>query len=312
MPIVSVIVPVFNVEKYIRRCLESIKKQTLSDIEIIVVNDGTPDNSMDIVHELAKDDKRISILNHEKNMGLMWTRRTGYMAATGNYISFCDSDDYLPSNALEILYGKAIKTNADIVSGNYFYITSDGNEHIGSNNLVYGNSPNEVYKSLLQNKFQHCLWGKIYKNSLFQKYTYETFKNVTNGEDGALFYQVLRNANFVVQINHPVYYYVQNSMSSTQRRYNENAIRSICILNKIRVQVISAYPELKKDLNKCVTNILCMLYAQGYHRDANLRKYINEFGLSTWISLRYILNYLNYIQYIKVFSKRCLLSFIQK
>ena len=126
MPKVSVIVPVYNVEKFIRRCLISIQQQSLDDIEIIVVNDATPDNSMAIVQELAKDDHRITILNHEKNLGPMCTRETGYMAAIGDYITFCDSDDYMPKDALEKLYSTAVASNADIVSGNSIYLTVKG------------------------------------------------------------------------------------------------------------------------------------------------------------------------------------------
>ena len=83
MPKVSVVVTVYNVEKYIRRCIESIQKQTIKDIEIIVVDDGTPDNSMSIVEEIAHNDDRIRIILHEKNMGLMWARKPGYTTANG-------------------------------------------------------------------------------------------------------------------------------------------------------------------------------------------------------------------------------------
>ena len=309
MPKVSVIVPVYNVEKFIRRCLISIQQQSLDDIEIIVVNDATPDNSMAIVQELAKDDHRITILNHEKNMGLMWTRRTGYMAATGDYITFCDSDDYLSTNALNILFNEAVRTDADIVSGNYKYIKTNGEIVQQENRLSYGNDTKGVLKSLLQKEFGHNLWGKIYKTSLLQDNILKTYKYVTNGEDGILFYQLLNYVNKVVQIDSSVYFYCQNNESSTQHRYNEKAIWSICLLNKTRFQVVSNFSLLEEDLNRCITNILCLLYAEGYHRDANLRKCIHECNLDDFVSWKNIVKYLDYRRFIRTFVCSIIRSF---
>lgn len=301
MPKVSVLVPVYNVERYISRCLESLLRQTMYDIEIIVVDDCSPDSSMCIVKELASTDKRIKMIRHKQNMGLMWTRRTGYMAAKGDFITFCDSDDHLPLDALENLYTKALETGADIICGNFVRVSVDKKEIIKQNELRYGNKPEYVYKALLRKEFQHNLCGKLFKTSLLQNYVYQTYEHMTNGEDGCLFYQIVQHVNKVEVIDSSVYYYVQNLESSTQKRLNENAINSICILNKTRVQVLSAYPELKKDLIKCVTNILCSLYAGGYHHDANLHKHIHENGLEDYVSIGKIVKYLDYGSYFRTY-----------
>ena len=102
---VSVVIPIYNVEKYIEGCLKSICNQTLKDIEILCINDGTPDKSMKIVEKIAKKDKRIKIINKE-NGGLSSARNAGIDNAKGKYIYFIDSDDQLKENALEILYNK--------------------------------------------------------------------------------------------------------------------------------------------------------------------------------------------------------------
>ena len=284
MSLVSVIIPVYNVEKYIRRCIESIQKQTIKDIEIIVVDDGTPDNSMSIVEEIANSDNRIKIIRHDKNMGLMWARKTGYMAANGGYIVFCDSDDYLPSDSIEILLGEAEKTQADIVSGDYIYVKVDGSQIMKHNKLKYGNDKLSVLKSLLRFDLNHTLWGKLYRSSILKDYSYKTYEHFTNGEDGCLFYQLVENINKMIQINKPVYYYMQNMQSSTQVRLRENAIKSICIVNKTRHDIITKYPELNKDLKKCITNVMCSLYAQGYGKNEKLDYYINEYGLSGYVT----------------------------
>lgn len=303
---VSVVVPIYNVEKYIRRCIDSIQKQSLQDIEIIVVNDSTPDNSMSIVEELAKEDRRIRIFNFDKNRGPMCARETGYIAATGDYITFCDGDDYMPIDALENLYCEVLKTNADIVSGNYIYITTTGEEIRDENKLPYGNDAKGVLKSLLRKEFAQSLWGKLFRKSLLQDYKYQTYEHATNAEDGCLLYQVLPHANKVIQIGAFVYYYMQNIESSTQRRFNENAIRSICVANKTKIQTVSVYLELKEDLNKCVTNIICSLYAKGYHHNVNLRKYIHDNGLDVFVSWLYIVRYLDFRFFMKIYIRQIL------
>ena len=304
MPKVSVLIPVYNVEKYIRRCLASIQQQSLSDIEIVVVNDATPDNSMAIVRELAQSDSRIKILEHEKNMGLMWTRKTGYKVATGDYVTFCDSDDYLPLDALETLYVEAVKSGADIVSGNYTYVTSSGKNVLKRNKLPYGNKPVDVYKALLCNDMQHSLWGKLFRRSLLQDYNYQTYEHATNGEDGCLLYQIVKHVNEVVQIDKSVYWYVQNTGSSSQRRYNENAIRSMCLTNSVIVNSVFAFPVLQKQLNRRITNSLCKLFAEGYGKDFNLWKHISQNRLQRFVSIGYIIRYLNYMNAAKIVIKR--------
>ncbi len=304
---VSVVVTVYNVEKFIRRCIESIQKQTIKDIEIIVVDDGTPDNSMDIVEEIAKSDERITIIRHEKNMGLMWARRTGYMAANGEYIAFCDSDDYLPVDSIENLLIEAERSHADIVSGNYMCITVDGQRTIFQNKLKYGNDKVSVFKSLLRDEIKHTIWGKLYRASILKDYPYKTYEHFTNGEDGCLFYQIVENTEKIVQIDKSVYYYMQNMQSSTHVRYKEKSIKSICILNNTRHHIISKYPELKKELCEYITNVVCSLYAQGYDKDAKLDDYIKEYGLSSYVTLSSIIKNCKLLNLVRMIVRRAIL-----
>lgn len=304
---VSVVVTVYNVEKYIQRCIVSIQNQTIKDIEIVVVDDGSPDNSMNIVEEIARNDDRIKVIRHEKNMGLMWARKTGYMAANGEYIAFCDSDDYLPEDSIELLLNEAEKTQADIVSGDYIYVTISGRQRICHNTLRYGNDIIPVFKALLKRELRHSIWGKLYRASILKGYPYKTYEKFTLGEDGCLFYQIVENINKIVQIDKPVYYYMQNLQSSTRVRYKEQAIKSICILNRMRNDVISKYPELKDELQKCVTNILCILYTRGYDKDAKLDCYIKKYGLSNYISFTNIIKYCKFNNLLRLIIKRLFL-----
>lgn len=117
-PSISIIIPVFNQEKYLGKCLHSVIRQTFKDIEIILVNDGSTDNSLRICHKYAKKDNRIVVVD-QHNKGLTQARKTGFLKASGEYVSFVDSDDYLASDALTRLYYFSQEKNADMVVGNY-------------------------------------------------------------------------------------------------------------------------------------------------------------------------------------------------
>ena len=114
MPLVSIIVPIYNVEQYLAECLDSLVNQTLKDIEIICVNDGSPDNSADVVREYIQADSRIKLIEQE-NRGLSGARNTGLKVAKGEYVYFMDSDDWLESDAMDICYQVAVTKGVDVV-----------------------------------------------------------------------------------------------------------------------------------------------------------------------------------------------------
>lgn len=123
-PTVSIVIPIYNVEKYLRSCLTSVQRQIMGDFEAILVNDCTPDNSMVIAEEFAAEDPRFIIINHEVNKDLGGARNTGIQNAQGEYILFLDSDDHLPIDALYLLVEKARETNSDQVFGDMFWMRS--------------------------------------------------------------------------------------------------------------------------------------------------------------------------------------------
>lgn len=134
MPEISVIVPVYNVEKYVRKCLESIISQTFHDIEVVVLNDGSTDSSPQIVENIAQKDKRVKLFSH-KNMGLGPTRNRGIELAEGKYLAFVDSDDYISPTMLERLHERAIAEDADVTCGETVYV--DENNVIGKKRCDY-------------------------------------------------------------------------------------------------------------------------------------------------------------------------------
>lgn len=218
---VSIIIPVYNTEKFLSRCLDSLQKQTLHDLEIIIINDQTPDNSMQIATEFAKKDSRIRILENSQNMGPMWSRREGYSRAKGEYIVFCDSDDYFPIDALKILYETAQTNGSDLVIGAYTYLSISGEEKTFRTGAQQVLSQEDLYKALLTGKIPHSLWAKIYHRRLFDGFDYETFIHHTNGEDMILLYQLVNQSHKIIIIEDSTYYYCQNALSITQNNLSE-------------------------------------------------------------------------------------------
>lgn len=168
---VSVIVPIYNVEKYLSECLESICNQTLKDIEIICVNDGSTDNSLKILEEFVKKDNRVVIFS-QPNGGLSAARNSGLKIANGEYIAFVDSDDYIQPDFLEKLYLNALRTKSDIVAGGVIYL-EDGK----FNNKNYINKVTfrlgKDYITSIEDKYNFMssvvVWNKLYKNDLINR-----------------------------------------------------------------------------------------------------------------------------------------------
>ena len=169
--LLSVIIPVYNLEKYIDKCLDSLLVQTYSNLEIIVVNDGSTDKSLSILNEYKKKDSRIQIID-KQNEGVSKARLDGMKRATGQYIGFVDGDDIVEEDMFELLMNNAIKYNADISHCGYSMDFPNGHsdKYYGTDRIVIQNNK-EGLKDLLEGKFiEPGLWNKIYKKSLIEDF----------------------------------------------------------------------------------------------------------------------------------------------
>lgn len=179
MPKVSIIVPLYNVERYLDRCMQSLLGQTLKDIEIIMVDDGSPDNCPKMCDEYAKIDNRVKVV-HKANAGLGYARNSGLDVATGEYVAFVDSDDYVDSDAYQTMYDEAVKVNADYVCCGYKRIKNgkcvweyngiphNKNQIIGENDClkVLGGMLCENKSQGLFRHYDFAVWHGIYRLSL--------------------------------------------------------------------------------------------------------------------------------------------------
>lgn len=228
-PKVSVVVPIYNVENYLGKCIESIINQTLKDIEIILVNDGSTDNSGIIADDYAKLDKRIKVI-HQENAGQGQARNIGISISNGEYIGFIDSDDWIDVNMYEYLYKSISRNNADIGVCSRRGYNEDGS--IGHTKLVENNEIFYIDKNIGEYVVKHLFYphtvsscNKLYKSDLIKKNNI-MFKSVDEvGSEDALFnYCTLLNTKKVVTVR-TVFYNGLEREGSTTRKYKENSMK---------------------------------------------------------------------------------------
>lgn len=236
---VSVIVPIYNVERYLDKCLDSLVNQTLEEIQIILVNDGSPDNSQDIIDKyLRLYPWKIMSLTKE-NGGLSDARNYGIEYATGEYIGFVDSDDYLDITMYEKLYNRAIEKNAEIVVCGYYGIDEEtekyrylqkGNMHHFDQNLY--ENPKLLYINA------PYAWNKIFKRDLFIK-NQMRFPKGKIYEDIATVYPLMLHANRISKVNEPLYYYILKRKGAITATFSESLLQiysSLSMLNEYYIE----------------------------------------------------------------------------
>lgn len=225
MDLISVIVPIYNVQQYIERCIVSLKHQTYSNIEIILVDDGSTDDCPQICDAFAKTDSRIKVI-HKVNGGLSDARNTGLLEAKGKMIAFVDSDDWVSPYFIEAMYDIMQCQFADIVECDV--IRSDGSPIVSdfSDNLeVTGYNTLEALKLLISDTvFHQHVWNKLYKRNVIRDIFFEYGKC---NEDEFWTYQVFGNATRIIKVSAPLYYYFQRPESIMGQGYKLNRLDAI-------------------------------------------------------------------------------------
>ena len=203
---ISIVAPVYNVEKYLDKFLKSIINQTIKDFELLLVTDCPTDNSLEICEKYQKIDNRIKIIKQEKNGGVAKARNRGLAEASGEYIMLADSDDYLPSDALEHLLTLLNNTDADIAMGG-FYFDIEGEikkKKFRAYKKIYNHK--EAIKAHLN---FHTLygypWGKLFKREILTNV--KDPEDMSSGDDGVFSFLALKNAKNIAFTDYPVYYY---------------------------------------------------------------------------------------------------------
>ena len=246
---VSIIVPVYNVEQYLRKCLDSLIHQTLREIEIIIVNDCSPDGSQAIIDEYVQKDGRVKIIVHQENLGLGGARNTGIDAAKGKYIAFVDSDDWVELNAYEYLYTLAEKEQVDVIAFSFRSCTEDNTVLSYSHHLLENKWTNT--KEILQAHFNYqiktsvCM--KLYKTELFNK-NHIYFPVHRLYEDLATTIHILAHTQKILQIDQPFYFYRTNTSSITRTLSLRHIEDYVFAFSQIKQTIDRAGLDLKTEL----------------------------------------------------------------
>lgn len=216
----SIIVPVYNTEEYLAVCIESLVSQTLQDIEIILINDGSTDKTESIIEEYKQKYPEIIKTKKIKNSGAAEARNVGLQMAEGEYIGFADSDDYMETTMYEKLYNKAIQDNSEIVVAGYYSKDINAIKRLQIGNMTqYGKNIKENPEIFLYSN--PYLWNKIFKKSLIINNDIKFSKGLRIFEDLEFVYKLFIKANRISKVNEPLYYYVAKREGSLTSEFSK-------------------------------------------------------------------------------------------
>lgn len=254
-PLISIIVPVYKVEKFLNRCIESLIQQTYSNLEIILVDDGSPDNCPKICDEWTEKDNRI-VVYHKVNGGLSDARNYGIERANGEYIAFVDSDDYVEKDMYKTMLAALIETDCKVVCCGRFY--TNGNNIKESRSLKKQTvfSDQEAIHELLNNGcIEEAAWDKVYAREIWEDLRYPVGEI---NEDIVVAPEIFRRSKQVVHVGKAFYHYCYNGESITKSGYNVKKRILFKHLKELREYIKFYYPQEEK-----YVSVLEVKYAIG-------------------------------------------------
>lgn len=269
-PLISIIIPVYNVEPYLHKCLDSVLKQTYTNLEVMLIDDGSTDGSAGICHAYAAADKRIRLVRQE-NQGPGMARNKGLDLCQGEYIFFIDADDYMDLDLLQTLYVNLCLYDADMVAcytKNVVVlkeITDDGNDKAKFSKRVVYENQEELYVDLYLQKVPVCIWGKLFKRQFFLTHRFEKYRM---SEDVLLWLSLYGQIKKAVFLQVRKYYYVVRADSlMSYNKFNTNIFDDQIIMGKLR----EALPKISKKLGQVgerryfysIFIMLCDMYRYG-------------------------------------------------
>lgn len=242
MALISIIVPVYNVEEYIDKCINSILNQTFSDFELILVNDGSKDNCGDICDEFSKKDNRIKVI-HKKNGGLSDARNAGIDLAKGDYIGFVDSDDYIENDMYEVLYNNILNYDADIsICEDYICFQKYEIKKSEREELYVLNTEEAIG---MAHKISPGVCNKLFKREIFEGIK---FPKGRLNEDVFIFMDILSKAKNIIFTTIPKYYYMQRQSSITKATFDKRKWDCVEAWYKNLEFVREKYPKQVKSI----------------------------------------------------------------
>ena len=285
--LISVVVPIYNVEKYLHKSIESILNQTYRNLEIILVDDGGTDNCPAICDEFAKNDERIKVI-HKKNGGLSDARNAGVEIASGEYIGFIDSDDYIKPDMYEKMLARLKETGADIVVCNYACVREDGtlieerNQNASVEDGVF--TSKEAVEKLCGNNYEYWVtaWNRLYKAEVAKAVPFPKGKIHEDEFTAHLFYD---HAKLVAGISEPLYQYVIRENSIMTKKYSVKNLAYVEALNqRIHYCMKHDMKEVGLAFLRWMAKYLIKVYAQLDRKDPTTKKAYQDSETLFWES----------------------------
>lgn len=276
--LITVIVPVYNVEKYLRKCIESILAQTYQKLEIILVDDGSTDNSGKICDEYAAKDNRIIVM-HKENGGLSDARNVALDIVKGDYITCVDSDDYLARDYVEYLYLLLTKNGADISICSYKKVCAYNVRLDNCQEKVSIFSDEDALAELLyQRRIVPSAWCKLYRREMFSEIRYPKGMYY---EDFAVIYKLLSKCKKIVVGTQQKYYYFQRNDSIMNQKFNVKKIQRIQVVNDLKEYVDVRYPNLQK-----ATSTRCFIAGLQVYREIPRGEKYKYYAEKAWQQIK--------------------------
>ena len=236
MPIISVIIPIYKVESFIKRCAISLMEQTLQDVEYIFVDDCSPDQSIFKLRDVLKQypQRCVKIVSHEKNQGLPAARNTGMQCASGKYIFHCDSDDFLEKNALELLVESAEQNNADVVWSDWFLSFEHNERYMKQSNYA---TAGEALQGVLMGTMKYNVWNKLVRRLLYLDNHIQFPSGHSMGEDMTMI-RLMACAQRVSYVPKALYHYVKMNGEAFTNQITEDKLQDVEYNTKETVQFL--------------------------------------------------------------------------
>lgn len=299
---ISVIVPIYNVEKYIGRCVESILNQTYKNIELILVDDGSTDRSGKICDEFSENDKRIQVL-HNHNRGVSEARNAGLETMSGDYVMFVDSDDWIDPFMIEKMYRTLKKYDTELVVCEpiYAYETHISNPNLSGESFLLDNE--EALKLLVEDRrFRSVLWNKLYAKRLWQDIRLPKGKHY---EDVRTIYKIYELCEKIAFLEQGLYYYFQRDQSIVHSSKIDSYLELVDAVEERKKNLEVKYPDMRPQLAASVVSAVLIVYREaGIHQikmekdtENLLNKKVKMYkqkGLFLYFSPRFKLEYILY------------------
>lgn len=271
LPLVSIVVPVYNVEKYLERCLKSIIQQTYLMLEIILVDDGSTDSSGEICDKYSEMDERIQVI-HKENGGLSEARNVGIDKACGKYIAFIDSDDWVTEDYISDMYIALKENDSDVAVCGMIKTSKEDfrRKKVEEENSVYSND--EAIRQLLYRRISTSAWGKLYKKALWEERRFKVGKLY---EDVEPLYFILKKSKKIVVINKRNYFYFCRPGSIVNQKFSIRKMDYVESCKKVLEYVTKDYPQYEK---AAMSRLIWAEIHVLMHMD-NPKDYPNEYEL---------------------------------